>query len=102
MVMPETGLVPTMAMARAATEVKRKLITKTVTMAIRPSRSGCGIGLSTEKLKNTQMTSAVNASPRMTYFMLRSVWVLGVFSSPAAGFAEHLFEAHAEGLDDDL
>ena len=64
MVMPETGLVPTMAMARAATVVNRKLITKTVIVAIRPSRSGCGTGLSTEKLKNTQMTRTVSPRPQ--------------------------------------
>ena len=78
MVMPETGLVPTMAMALAATEVNRKLITKTVTVAIRLSFRACGTGLSTDRPKNANMTSTVSPRKMITVFMLRSVWVLGI------------------------
>ncbi len=68
-VMPDTGFEPTMAMALAATVVKRKAMTKTIRMAV----TDCSrLPPSTPKWKNTKVAISAATSTESTRFIVRS------------------------------
>ena len=76
-VMPLTGLVPTMAMALAATVVKRKQMTATTSSAMTVKRTLPAI---TSHIKKAATAMSVMMSPKEMVFMDRSVWVRSAFS----------------------
>ena len=77
-VIPETGLVPTIAVALAATEVKRKLITRTTQRAIKLIFVGeiPEAPLNTESRKKRKTTMATRTIPAKTRVIGRSRSVL--------------------------
>ena len=82
MVMPLTGFVPTMAMALAATVVKRKEITATITSPI----SACHTLWTTPpKAKKANTASSARAMPQTTVFIGRSSCVRSGASAEAPG-----------------
>ncbi len=82
MVMPLTGFVPTMAMALAATVVKRKAITATMT---RPIRACQTLWTTPPKAKKANTASSAMAMPQTTDFIGRSSCVRSGFSAAAPG-----------------
>ena len=83
MVIPLTGLVPTMAIALAATVVNRNAMTVTIT---RPMRA-CQILLTTPpSAKNANTAIKVRAIPKMTVFIGRSSWVRSALATDSPGF----------------
>ncbi|EKD50487.1 MAG: hypothetical protein ACD_62C00527G0002 [uncultured bacterium] len=71
-VMPDTGLVPTVAMACAATVVNRKEITITTISAIAALPKGFGCPLSTTIEKNRNRAMATPMRPMATHFIEKS------------------------------
>ncbi len=95
-VMPDTGFEPTMAMALAATVVKRKAMTKTIRMAV----TDCSrLPPSTPKWKNTKVAISAATSTESTRFIVRSRCVRSCVS--VALRPPSSFTARAYGLADD-
>ena len=79
-VIPLTGLVPTMAIALAATVVKRKVMTVTSRMATRLKRSTPPI---TSHWKKRKVAMSAMMAPTATVFMEMSFWVRSTLPSAA-------------------
>ena len=77
-VMPDTGFVPTMAMALAATVVKRNEMTKTISSAV----TDCTQPSSRPKWKKTKTASSVATRIVSTRFIVRSRCVRCVSPPP--------------------
>ena len=73
-VMPDTGFVPTMAMALAATVVKRNEMTKTIRMAV----TDCTQPSSSPKWKKTKIETSVAIRIVRMRFIVRSRCVRSV------------------------
>ena len=83
MVIPLTGLVPTMAIALAATVVKRKEMTATISRPIR----ACHTVLTTPpSAKKANTASNEIAMPHTTLFIGMSCWVRSTSTAAAPGF----------------
>ena len=77
-VMPETGFDPTMAMALAATVVKRNEMTKTMRIAV----TDCTQPSSSPKWKKTKTQTSVAMSSERMRFIVMSRCVRSVVSAP--------------------
>ena len=77
-VMPETGFVPTMAMALAATVVKRNAMTKTIRMAV----TDCAQPSKSPKWKKTKIETSVAIRIVRMRFIERSRCVRSTAASP--------------------
>ena len=84
-VIPETGFVPTVAIARAATDVKRKEMTTTTRSAMSDCVVMLGEGSRTPNRKKAQATRATATIPPTMTFIGRSRSVRS--ASPEADFA---------------
>ena len=93
--MPLTGLEPTMAMALAATVVKRKLTTATIT---RPTRACQTLLTTPPKAKKAKMASRDSTTPKTTVFMGRSSSVRRAVSSRVPGLRRNSFTARPAAL----
>ena len=81
-VIPLTGLVPTIAIALAATVVNRKEITATIT---RPMSACHTVFTTPPRAKKAKTASSEIAMPQTTLFMGMSCWVRSVSSTAAPG-----------------
>ena len=82
MVMPLTGLEPTMAMALAATVVKRNEMTATMT---RPIRACQTLFTTPPKAKKAKMARRAMTMPKMTDFMEMSFCVRSTLTAASPG-----------------
>ena len=80
MVMPLTGFVPTMAMALAATVVKRKEMTATMS---RPTSACHTLFTTPPRAKKANTASSAITMPKTTVFIGISCWVRSTFSAGA-------------------
>ena len=83
MVIPLTGLVPTIAIALAATVVNRKEITATMA---RPIRACHTVFTTPPRAKNAKTARREIAMPHTTLFMGMSCWVRSVSTTATPGF----------------
>ena len=77
-VIPLTGLVPTIAIALAATVVKRNDITATIT---RPTKACQKLSTTPPRPKKQNTASRVSTMPQTTVFMGMSCWVRSTLSA---------------------
>ena len=94
-VMPLTGLEPTMAMALAATVVKRKLTTATTR---RPTKACQTLFTTPPKAKKAKMARRAMTTPKTMVFMGRSSSVRSVFSSKVPGLRLNSLTARPAAL----
>ena len=94
-VMPLTGLEPTIAMAFAATVVKRKAITATMRS---PTRACQTLFTTPPKAKNAKMMRRAMTTPKTMVFIGRSSSVRMAFSSRVPGLRLNSFTAREAAL----